>query len=494
MAHRRRTSAPHPGARPSTQAATGRTDAPRRDATGTTPPAREQRPDGNGSRRRRPRRRPTEHHQPTTATRSESTSRTEPSAKRSEPTNRTEPSSVQRPLPARPVAPVADDGRSFADLGVPPRLVEVLAAQGIERPFPIQAATMVDALAGRDLLGRGRTGSGKTIAFALPMLIRLADSRTRRQPSRPRGLVLVPTRELANQVHATIRPLAEALGLNATTVFGGVGANPQINALRRGVDVVVACPGRLEDLVQGGHARLDAVEVTVLDEADHMCDLGFAPGVIRLLGRTPANGQRMMFSATLDKQVDAIVKRFLTEPVVHSVDPVDAPPVEMEHHVFHVDAAQRLPILVELAGRSSRTVMFTRTKYRAKTLARQLNANGVSAVEMHGNLAQNARERNLAAFASGEATTMVATDIAARGIHVDDVALVVHADPPIEHKAYLHRSGRTARAGNSGTVITVMLDEQIKDVRDLTRKAGINPTTTKVHRNHPLIADLTSTA
>ena len=383
-------------------------------------------------------------------------------------------------------------GISFAELGVPPRLVELLAAEGIAHPFPIQAATMIDALAGRDLLGRGRTGSGKTIAFALPMVIRLAASRSRRQPLKPRGLILVPTRELANQVHATLRPLAEALGLKTTTVFGGVGANPQIDALRRGVDVVVACPGRLEDLVQGRHARLDAVEITVLDEADHMCDLGFAPGVIRLLGRTPADGQRMMFSATLDKQVDAIVTRFLTEPVVHSVDPVDAPPVEMDHHVFHVAAEQRLPILVELATRSTRTVMFTRTKHRAKTLARQLNANGVPAVEMHGNLAQGARERNLAAFSSGQATTLVATDIAARGIHVDDVALVIHADPPIEHKAYLHRSGRTARAGNSGTVITLMIDEQVNDVRDLTRKAGIHPTTTKIHRNHPLIAELTA--
>ncbi len=274
-------------------------------------------------------------------------------------------------------------------------------------------------------------------------------------------------------------------------MFGGVGASPQIEALRRGVDILVACPGRLEDLVQGRHARLDAVEITVLDEADHMCDLGFAPGVIRLLGRTPSDGQRMLFSATLDKQVDAIVNMFLTEPVVHSVDAVDAPPAEMDHHVFHVAGEQRLPILVELASRSARTVMFTRTKYRAKTLARQLNANGVSAVEMHGNLAQSARERNLAAFSSGQATTLVATDIAARGIHVDDVALVVHADPPIEHKAYLHRSGRTARAGNSGTVITVMLDEQANDVRTLTRKAGISPTTTKVHRNHPLITELT---
>ncbi|MFT3854252.1 MAG: DEAD/DEAH box helicase [Ilumatobacteraceae bacterium] len=464
MAHRRRPNASPSGARPSTvESTTGRR--PDRPAGGADP-ARDHQPGGNRRRRRRPADRP-------------------------------------RPAPAdavvaRPAIPTTErpidlgerTGPGFTELGVPDALVRVLAAQGAHHPFPIQQATLTDALAGRDLLGRGRTGSGKTIAFALPLVIRLAG--TRSKPKQPRGLLLVPTRELANQVQATIAPLAAAVGLRTATVFGGVGANPQIEALRRGVDVVVACPGRLEDLVQGGHARLDAVEITVLDEADHMCDLGFAPGVIRLLGRTPTDGQRMMFSATLDKQVDAIVKRFLTEPVVHSVDPVDAPPVEMDHHVFHVAGEQRLPILVELASRSDRTVMFTRTKYRAKTLARQLNANGVPAVEMHGNLAQNARERNLAAFASGEATVLVATDIAARGIHVDDVALVVHADPPIEHKAYLHRSGRTARAGKAGTVITVMLDEQTNDVRQLTRKAGINPTTTKIHRNHPLIAELTS--
>ena len=399
------------------------------------------------------------------------------------------------PRPARaPSAPTnvefATSTTTFAELGVPDNLVRLLAEGGAHHPFPIQEATLTDALAGRDLLGRGRTGSGKTIAFALPLVIRLAADGRRTQAKRPRGLVLVPTRELANQVSAVIAPLAAAMGLRTTTVFGGVGASPQINALARGCDIVVACPGRLEDLVQGGHAKLDAVEMTVLDEADHMCDLGFLPAVIRLLARTPANGQRLLFSATLDKAVDSLVVRFLTEPVVHSVDPVDAPPVEMDHHVFHVSAEQHLAVLVELASRSPRTVMFTRTKYRAKTLARQLNANGVTAVEMHGNLAQNARERNLAAFSNGSATTLVATDIAARGIHVDDVALVVHADPPIEHKAYLHRSGRTARAGHAGTVITVTTADQVRDVRDLTRKAGIDPTTTTVHRNHPLITQL----
>jgi len=477
MAHRRRSNAPSTGARPSTvHTSADRSGAPRPRAAQTGDHA--ARPSGD-ARRRRPRR-------PATAGSGHATPTQHPTKAGPRLTGT---SVLDNEQPARQTP--AGSGPGFAELGVPAPLLAVLAAQGAHHPFPIQQATLVDALAGRDLLGRGRTGSGKTIAFALPMVIRLADGGRRSQPKQPRGLVLVPTRELANKVHMAMRPFAEALGLRTATVFGGVGASPQIEALRRGVDILVACPGRLEDLVQGRHARLDAVEITVLDEADHMCDLGFAPGVIRLLGRTPSDGQRMLFSATLDKQVDAIVNMFLTEPVVHSVDAVDAPPAEMDHHVFHVAGEQRLPILVELASRSARTVMFTRTKYRAKTLARQLNANGVSAVEMHGNLAQSARERNLAAFSSGATTTLVATDIAARGIHVDDVALVVHADPPIEHKAYLHRSGRTARAGNSGTVITVMLDEQANDVRTLTRKAGISPTTTKVHRNHPLITELT---
>jgi superfamily II DNA/RNA helicase len=368
--------------------------------------------------------------------------------------------------------------------------VQALADAGITHPFPIQTATLPDSLAGRDVLGRGRTGSGKTMAFVLPLLARLATSGRRRQPGRPRALILVPTRELANQVHAAMLPLARTLGMTTTTVFGGVGAGPQINALRAGVDVVVACPGRLEDHIQGGHCRLDAVEVTVLDEADHMADLGFLPAVTRLLGQTPMGGQRMLFSATLDRAVDSLVQRFLSQPITHSVDSAESPVEAMDHHVFHLVHEQRLPVLVELTSRSERTLVFTRTKHRAKQLVRQLNVNGVNAVEMHGNLAQNARERNLAAFSSGEATTMVATDIAARGIHVDDIRLVVHADPPIEHKAYLHRSGRTARAGAAGTVITLMTDDQVSDVKTLTRKAGISPTTTRVRRGDAIIARL----
>jgi superfamily II DNA/RNA helicase len=391
---------------------------------------------------------------------------------------------------SRPQNGESPQGSAFTDLGVPAVLATALARQGIVEPFPIQSATLPDALAGRDVLGRGQTGSGKTLAFVLPVLARLTASESRRRSSRPRALILVPTRELASQIQATITPLADQLHLRSTTVFGGVGAGSQIAALRSGVDIVVACPGRLADLLQGGHVHLDAAEITVLDEADHMADLGFLPTVRRLLDQTPARAQRLLFSATLDAAVDVVVKRYLHNPVTHSVDDSQSAPLEIAHHVLHVSAADRLPVIVDLAAAPGRTVVFTRTKFRAKTLTRQLNAAGVTAVEMHGNLAQNARERNLAAFSDGGATTLVATDIAARGIHVDDVALVVHADPPIEHKAYLHRSGRTARAGASGTVVTIMTDDQVQAVRDLTRKAGISPTTTKVHRTHPLLTEL----
>ncbi len=379
---------------------------------------------------------------------------------------------------------------TFAQLGVPAALTAVLDRAGITQPFPIQTATLPDALAGRDVLGRGRTGSGKTYAFALPMLARLAASGTPRQPGRPRALVLAPTRELATQIATAIQPLAEALGMRTLTVFGGVGHGPQTAGLRRGVDVLVACPGRLADHLAQGNARLDAVEVTVLDEADHMADLGFLPEVKRLLDKTPRDGQRLLFSATLDGGIDVIVKRYLHDPVTHSVDTVQSPVSTMAHHVLHVRQEDRLPVLVELTAAPGRTLVFTRTKHGAKKLTKQLAASGVPAVELHGNLAQNARTRNLTAFHAGTATTLVATDIAARGIHVDDISLVVHADPPMEHKAYLHRSGRTARAGADGTVITLMTDAQVRDVRDLTRRAGIRATTTRLGTGHPLLAEL----
>ncbi|MDT5039908.1 MAG: hypothetical protein QOE51_893 [Actinoplanes sp.] len=379
---------------------------------------------------------------------------------------------------------------SFIDLGVPAKLAAALADLGITSPFPIQTATLPDSLAGRDVLGRGRTGSGKTYAFVLPLLARLAAAKAPRKPGRPRALILAPTRELATQIDATMAPLAKLLGLRTITVFGGVGANPQIRGLRDGVDVLVACPGRLDDHLRNGHANLDAVEITVIDEADHMADLGFLPVVRRLMDQTPRTGQRMLFSATLDGGVDVLVKRFMHNPVTHHVDSASEAPIEMSHHVLHVRHDDRFPVLVDLVAAPGRSVVFTRTKRRAKTLTRQLIAAGVPAVELHGNLAQNARNRNLSAFSDGSAETLVATDIAARGIHVDDVALVIHADPPIEHKAYLHRSGRTARAGNVGTVITLMTDDQQGDVRDLTRRAGIKPTTTRTKPGDALLTQL----
>ena len=380
---------------------------------------------------------------------------------------------------------------NFADLGVPSSLAQILEQQGITTPTPIQAATLPDSLAGRDVLGRGRTGSGKTYAFLLPLVARLDASKMPAMPRKPRALILAPTRELVGQIHAALVPLAKAAGLSTVVVYGGVGQNPQVTALKKGVDVVIACPGRLEDLMGQGYADLSAVEMTILDEADHMADLGFLPGVRRIMDKTPQSGQRLLFSATLDKAIDVLVKRFLTNPVTHEADSAQSPVATMHHHVLHLSREQRVPVLVDLTSAPGRTVVFTRTKYGAKALARQLNKSGVPSVELHGNLSQNARTRNMEAFHAGHATTLVATDIAARGIHVDDVALVVHADPPVEHKAYLHRSGRTARAGNEGTVITLMTDEQVRDVRDLTRLAGIKPTTTKVNGpSHPVLVQL----
>ena len=379
---------------------------------------------------------------------------------------------------------------SFPDLGVPARLNDVLAAADITDPTPIQQATLPDSLAGRDLLGRGRTGSGKTYAFLLPVVARLMEMPQAR-PNAPHALILAPTRELVGQIEESLKPLAAAANLKVRTVFGGVNQNPQVNALRAGVDIVIACPGRLEDLIKQGHCTLADVSVTVLDEADHMADLGFLPGVRRLLAATPAEGQRLFFSATLDQAINALTKQFLTNPVTHEADSAQSPVATMTHHVLHIERDHRLAILTDLTSAPGRTVVFTRTKYSAKGLARQLNRNGIPAVELHGNLGQNARTRNLDAFHQGKASVLVATDIAARGIHVDDVTLVVHADPPAEHKAYLHRSGRTARAGNDGVVVTLMTSEQEKDVRALTKQAGIHPTTTRVKgAAHPILATI----
>ena len=389
---------------------------------------------------------------------------------------------------------------SFASLGVPAALIDPLTQQGINAPFPIQTATLPDTLAGRDVLGRGRTGSGKTLAFSLPLVARLAGltPSIQAKPSRPgapRGLVLAPTRELANQILATIEPLARATGLRVMTIFGGVSQAGQVRQLRRGVDIVVATPGRLEDLMSQGEIRLDAVAITVLDEADHMADLGFLPGVTRILTATPAGGQRMLFSATLDGGVGKLVKRFLNRPLEHSVDAASSPVTAMSHHVLLVaDPGQKRQVVRELAAGAERRLLFTRTKHQARKLARELTADGIPAVELHGNLSQNARERGLKAFADGQVRVMVATDIAARGIHVDEVELVVHVDPPAEHKAYLHRSGRTARAGNAGDVVTLVLPEQRKDFQALSRAAKISVAPVPVRPGDEALRDLNGPA
>jgi superfamily II DNA/RNA helicase len=362
--------------------------------------------------------------------------------------------------------------RSFADLGVGEPMINVLAAQGIATPFPIQVATLPDTLAGRDALGRGKTGSGKTLAFCIPLVDRLARMR---YPLGPNGLVLVPTRELASQIAAVLEPLAAAYNLKVTTIFGGVPQSRQVAALRSGIDIVVACPGRLEDLMKQRMISLDTIEVTVLNEADHMADLGFLPAVTRILAATPGHGQRMLFSATLDNDVDRLVKRFLRNPVTHSVDAANSIVPAMTHHVFHVAGGEAKKELVHrLASGTGRRVLFMRTKHQARKLAKQLTESGVPSVDLHGNLSQPARDRNLAAFSTGKARVLVATDIAARGVHVDAVELVVHVDPPADHKAYLHRSGRTARAGSAGDVVTVVLPEQCKDLRSMMRRAGID--------------------
>lgn len=378
---------------------------------------------------------------------------------------------------------------SFAELGVPAALVAALNDRGITAPFPIQIATLPDSLAGRDVLGRGKTGSGKTLAFSLPLVARLAGEK--RYRARPSGLVLAPTRELATQITATLEPLAAASGLTVTTIFGGVSQNRQVSALNAGVDIVVACPGRLEDLMKQKLITLDAVRVTVLDEADHMADLGFLPGVTRILAATSETGQRLLFSATLDNGVDKLVRRFLRNPVSHSVDEIDAPPPAMTHHVFHVAGLQDKKELVQLlASGTGRRILFLRTKHQARKLARQLTESGVPSVDLHGNLSQPARERNLAAFTTGDVRVLVATDIAARGVHVDEVELVVHVDPPAEHKAYLHRSGRTARAGSAGDVVTVVLPEQRRETQMLLRRAGITVAPQQVGADSEPVRDL----
>jgi superfamily II DNA/RNA helicase len=332
---------------------------------------------------------------------------------------------------------------SFAELGLCTPLLRALDAEGFIAPFPIQAATLPDILAGRDLLGRGQTGSGKTLAFGLALLERIAGRRA--QPRRPRALVLVPTRELAQQVVDALNPFAGALGLTTTAVVGGLSMTRQVDALRRGVDLLVATPGRLTDHTTRGTCNLEAVEVTVIDEADRMADMGFLPQVRAILDRTPADGQRLLFSATLDGDVDALVRRYLHDPITRSVAAAAAPVATMDHHLLLVDCDAKAGVLAEIAARMGRTILFVRTKHGADRLAKALRRQGVAAAALHGGKAQNARVRALDGFREGRTPVLVATDVAARGIHVDDVSLVVHVDPPADPKDYLHRAGRTAR-------------------------------------------------
>jgi superfamily II DNA/RNA helicase len=376
--------------------------------------------------------------------------------------------------------------RSFGQFGLPQPLVTVLARRGVHQPFAIQSRTLPDALAGRDILGRAQTGSGKTLGFGLPMLTRLAaDTDARRIPKTPRALVLVPTRELARQVADEIAPLGLPLSMRVTTVYGGAPMGRQIEALRRGVDIVVATPGRLIDLLERGDITLRSVVITVVDEADHMADLGFLPAVTRLLDETPNGGQRMLFSATLDRGVGKLVDRYLDNPAIHAVASAVSHIDAMEHQVFSVRGEDKVALATEIAARPARTLLFVRTKHGADRLAKQLTRGGVDAEAIHGNLSQGQRQRALDSFSAGRTRVLVATDVAARGIHVDDVDLVVHYDPPNEAKDYLHRSGRTARAGASGTVVSFVEPGQSRDMSRLLAIAQVEASTATVRPGAP---------
>ncbi|MER6383909.1 DEAD/DEAH box helicase [Streptomyces sp. NPDC001233] len=379
------------------------------------------------------------------------------------------PVTLTEPLPAV---------ETFAELDMPARLLAALRTEGVTVPFPIQAATLPNALAGRDVLGRGRTGSGKTLAFGLPVLARLDGQRA--QPKQPLALVLVPTRELAQQVTDALTPYARALHLRLATVVGGMSIGRQASALRGGAEVVVATPGRLKDLIERGACRLDQVAVTVLDEADQMADMGFMPQVTALLGQVPARGQRLLFSATLDRNIDLLVRRYLHDPVVHSVDPSAGAVTTMEHHLLHVRDADKDTAATEIAARDGRVIMFLDTKHAVDRLATHLLSVGVRASALHGGKSQQQRNRTLAQFKDGHVTALVATNVAARGIHVAGLDLVVNVDPPSDHKDYLHRGGRTARAGESGTVVTLVLPHQRRTVDRLMADAGITPGTARV--------------
>ena len=363
---------------------------------------------------------------------------------------------------------------SFGKLGLSQELVTALERRDIRTAFPIQAATLADCLSGRDVLGRAQTGSGKTLAFGLPMLTRLAGRKSASKT--PRGLVLVPTRELAVQVRDALEPLGHAIGVKTVAIFGGAPLGRQIATLERGVDLVVATPGRLLDLIERRSCDLSKIEVTVLDEADHMADMGFLPDVSRILDLTPAGSQRLLFSATLDGAVGKLVRQYLTDPVARAVDPAESHVTTMEHRALVVRNEQKIDVLAEILTRPARTLLFVRTKHGADRLVKQLDRMGVPAQAIHGNRSQGQRQRALDAFSRGESRVLVATDVAARGIHITDVDLVVHADPPNDHKDYLHRSGRTARAGASGVVVSVLAHDQLRAAKHLFGRAGVDVT------------------
>ena len=378
---------------------------------------------------------------------------------------------------------------SFAGLDLPAEVLRTLDELGVREPFPIQAATLPSSLAGRDVLGRGRTGSGKTLAFGLPLLTRTAGRRA--APKQPLALVLVPTRELAQQVTEALAPFADALRLRMATVVGGMSVGRQTAALREGAEVVVATPGRLHDLVERGACRLDRVRITVLDEADQMCDMGFLPQVTEVLDQVHPEGQRMLFSATLDRDVDHLVERYLHDPVVHSVDPSAGAVTTMDHHVLVVHGPDRYAVTTEIAARDGRVLLFLDTKHAVDQLTRHLRASGVRATALHSGKSQPQRTRTLAQFRNGEITALVATNVAARGLHVDDLDLVVNVDPPTDPKDYVHRAGRTARAGGSGTVVTLVLSGQRRETSRLMAEAGIEPTVTKVRSGEAELSRIT---
>src|SRR3954468_12381015 len=380
--------------------------------------------------------------------------------------------------PPRTITPGLPPVEAFADLDMPARLLATLAQEGVTVPFPIQAATLPNSLAGREVLGRGRTGSGKTLAFGLAALARTAGRRA--EPRQPLALVLVPTRELAQQVTDALTPYARSVSLRLATVVGGMSIGRQAGALRAGAEMVVATPGRLKDLIDRGDCRLDQVAITVLDEADQMADMGFMPQVTALLDQVRPGGQRMLFSATLDRNVDRLVRRYLSDPVVHSVDPSAGAVTTMEHHVLHVHGADKQAATTEIAARDGRVIMFLDTKHAVDRLTEHLLNSGVRAAALHGGKSQPQRTRTLAQFKTGHVTVLVATNVAARGIHVDQLDLVVNVDPPSDPKDYLHRGGRTARAGESGSVVTLVTPNQRREMSRLMVAAGIVPLTTQV--------------